>query len=263
MHDRRRDRPGRDVRGRTDLERDLSFDEMFDEPRVLDRSDPVADPIGEQVLERRPHALRSRPLAGVRRRSEPRVASPSEDVRVRRDLEPLRSGAVQRDDAGARELQRDLEGSFRLLHPVVADHVGLEPNDDAGLAFADGEAVQHRLDRAVPVAQPAGVLGGGEDDLRVTDALGGEVRTQLPRDSMEVVRLVQQIADAAVLVDEMEESIEAPRVVGLEGTGQRATVRVRELADRCRLDRALEVEVQLRLGEGAQVSHRPMVASRE
>ena len=87
-----------------------------DQLRILDRSNTVADPVGPQVLERLTNAGRPRPLARVRRGAKSGLARAPEEVRVRRDREPFRTGAVERHHAASDVTDRHVQRTFGELH---------------------------------------------------------------------------------------------------------------------------------------------------
>ena len=105
------------------------------------------------------------------------------------------------------------------------------------------------------------MLGRGEHHLGVSHALRREVLAELHADPAELVRLLQQVADVAVLIDEVLGSVEPPHVVGAErGRGCDAPA-FRELADGGDAHRAFQMDVELGFRQGDQITHRPMVAS--
>ena len=101
-------------------------------------------------------------------------------------------------------------------------------------------------------------------DTARADAVGAGHDTafaQLARDPAEVLEVVEQVAGGAVLLDEVVEVIERPPVRAESGRDREA-LPVGQVTDRVGPDRPLEVDVQLRLRQGSEVSHLPMVASR-
>ena len=64
-------RAGPDVRDRADVEDELAVAQLVDERRVLDRADPVAQPVGAERVERAADRRRARDLAGMWHRREP------------------------------------------------------------------------------------------------------------------------------------------------------------------------------------------------
>ena len=64
-------RPGGDVGGRADLERDPVLGEVLQQRGVLGGGRAVADPLGAEVAEGVPHRLGPGRLAGVRQAAQP------------------------------------------------------------------------------------------------------------------------------------------------------------------------------------------------
>ena len=257
----RRVHAGRDVGHGRDLERDAGRRELLDEARILDRAHAVTDPVGRVLRERLPDVLRSGPFPGVGDAPQPGVLRSSEHRRERGHRRPLAAGGVQRDDAAPRELQRDLERALGVLRSVVAHDVRADEDPDAVVAPARLQSVEHRLDRAVPVVEPGRVVARTEHRLRVADAVRGEVRAELLRDPSEVLRGRQERAGLDVVVDEVEEAVEAPPAIRTEPVRERGAAAFGQFTEGRDPHRSLQVDVELHLGEGAQVSHGPMVAS--
>jgi hypothetical protein len=185
----------------------------------------------------------------------------TDQIGVDTGLRALAAGTVDRDDPVAEELQGNLHGALCLLHPEIADDVGRQARHDPERTLSGAQPVQHGFDRTEPVADPRGVLSGREDDLRVPHALCRKVLTELVGDATEVLELSEQAAQHGVLLDEMEAVPERRPAVGSERLGHRTAVPVRQLTDGLGTQRALEVDVQLRLREPGKVSHAAMVAS--
>ena len=123
------------------------------------------------------------------------------------------------------------------------------------------QSVEHRLDRPEPVLQPCGVVRRAEDRFGVGNPRDREVGAELLGDAAEVLRPVQQSACLRVVLDEIEEPVETPGV-STEPVRQGSAAAIGELLQGLDPDRPLEVDVQLRLREGSEVSHLSMVASR-
>jgi hypothetical protein len=92
--------------------------------------------------------------------------------------------------------------------------------------------------------------GRGERDLRVPRALRRLVRAELAGDAGEVLRPAQAVPHHRVVVAELAE----PREHAAE-LGHRHPVRRGELAQGGPPDRALQMDVQMRLREAGQVTH--------
>ena len=104
------------------------------------------------------------------------------------------------------------------------------------------------------VAERGGVGRGGEDGFGITHAVGGEVGADLEAEPSEVVELRQQVAQGDVLLDEVEEAVEPPPV-GAEPGRRGHAVAIGELERGRDAHRTLEVDVQLDLGQRAQIPH--------
>jgi hypothetical protein len=120
----------------------------------------------------------------------------------------------------------------------------------AGLPL--GQAVQHRLQRHLQLAQPLPVSGGREADLRVTGPVPGLVGAELSRDPAEVLRPPQAASDQLVVFGELPEAGE-----GSTAVRDAHVVAGPDLAERSLPDRALQVHVQMGLGQQSQVTHGP------
>src|SRR4029079_2438506 len=79
------------------------------------------------------------------------------------------------------------------------------------------------------------------------------------REPAEIIEGGEQLAELEVVVDEVERPAERPAVEP-HAVGERGTVAIGELPERRGPGAPLDVEMQLHLREGTQVSHLPMVA---
>src|SRR4029079_13038994 len=220
----------------------------------------VRDPCGAHVLDPGGDVLGPGPFAGVRHAAEPGPRGLAEHPCEPLDAGALTSRAVQGHDAAAGVAHGDLERALRVVEAVVADDVGTELHVYAVITFTCGESVEHGLDRAEPVTvQPPRVIAGTEYRLRVRDTGRREVCKQLDREPAEVVERGEQLAELEVVVDEVERPAERP-AIGTHAVGERGPVAIGELPQGRGPGAPLDVEMQLHLGEGTQVSHLPMVA---
>jgi len=115
-----------------------------------------------------------------------------------------------------------------------------------------GQAGQHSLQGHLNLAQPLAVGGGGERDLRVPGPVRSLVGAELSRDPGEVLRPPQAVPDQLVVRGELAEAAE-----GTAPVGDGHPVAVADDAERVPPDRALEVDVQMGLGQQRQVTHGP------
>ena len=100
-----------------------------------------------------------------------------------------------------------------------------------------------------------------EHRFRVGNPREREVGAELFRDAAEIFGAAEERAGLGVVLDEVEEPIEPPGVAA-EPMGQGSAASIGELPQRLDPDRPLEVDVELCLRQGSEVSHLPMVASR-
>ena len=159
------------VAGGTAFEHDLTPRELLDQGRVLDGAHPVAD-AGHGQVERRPHALRTIPFAGVDCAAQTRLRGDGERRRevaggvvglVARQVEAhhVRVGAGGRV---ARHIQR-------MVHTEVAHRDQLDSRLDSMVSTSVVDAPGDR--GQVALAAQAGELSvvGGHDQLDVDRAL--------------------------------------------------------------------------------------------
>ena len=131
---------------------------------------------------------------------------------------------------------------------MVQDHLAFDLVP--GLPF--GQAGQHRFQGHLHLAQPLAVGGGGEADFRVTGPVRGLLGAELSRDPGEILRAPQAAPDQLVVGGELAEARE-----GTAAVGDAHAVAVTDLAERRPPDRALQVDVQMRLGQQRHVTHGP------
>src|SRR5438105_21729 len=109
--------PRAKVRCRTHIEDDPPVGELSDEPRVLNRPDPVPDAVSAKQLESGLDRIRAGRLTGVRNRAQPSIAGDGEGPNVGlRWVAGLETTQAQTDDAALAVLHRPpghLAGLFR------------------------------------------------------------------------------------------------------------------------------------------------------
>ena len=243
----RRHRAGAEVRDRADVEHDLPRRQLPDERRVLDGTDPVADPVRVERLERAPHRGRPDDLARVGHRREPFALRVAEDVRVRLRRELRLEPSEPDPGEPVRERISD-RGSGLVLREAAGDVRGerdLDPVQLAGLVGAVAEAGED----LVPGDAAADALRRGEDPLDVDRAVRGRLRCVVDDDLAEVVGLLERVRGQDPDLDEVRE---VPELVELSESlhcvgGERVVVPPRDLEQRLRPHRPLEVDVQLDL----------------
>jgi hypothetical protein len=248
----RGDDAGPQVAGRAELERHPRLGQERDQRRVLDRPDPVADPLRPEQSERLPDGLRPGRLAGVGDRVQTGGADPGEvGGEGRRRVADFVAAEPERDDA------------VRLVQPD--DPVdGAGDGGGAGFGVADAVGDPAHLDAEPPSVRPSGVHPGQhgveveaaladvrlrvEMDFQVADVLGRRVLAQLADDPGEVLRLPQRVADGDVALDEVGEVAEAEerREARLVGDRESDAVRRGQLEHGPWPDGPFEVEVELR-----------------
>src|SRR3954454_713386 len=246
-----------DVARRAALEHDAALGELGHERRVLDRPHAVADP-GDRQRERAADALGARPLAGVDAAPQP---GPGRD-RVGLGERPGRvAGLVARhleaDDVGVGALGGVAGDPDRRLDAEVPDAREEDPGLDAVLGAGGVDPRRDPVEvLGVGEADERRVVGGG-DELDIDRALGGAGAQVLVRD----VAVVRGGADHArghvVGLQEVEEV--APREAvgrGEDAVGDAQPVALGDPAHEVRRRGALEVDVQLGLGDHAGSARR-------
>src|SRR5688500_14295288 len=238
------------VAGGTALEHRAALRELRDQRGILDRSDPVRDPRDGQ-REGPAHGLRARVLARVDAAAEPGICGdfvgPRE--RTRREVR-LVAGELEADHVGVPVGRQPPRERLRVVDPVVAHGRGEDPRLDP--VVAPGVVDPGRdAPEVLLVAEPDRIrVAGGGDQLDVHAALGRARREVLVRDVAVVLRGADHARRHVVGGEEVQEIRPAERVVVREQTiGERDPVALGEPADERGRRRALEVDVQLRLGD--------------
>jgi hypothetical protein len=199
-----------------------------------------------------PDAVRADSLPGVMYQVQPCVPRGVDD----RSERPQGIGLVPSHADGdhpavrvARGQPERLPGAVDRAPPgVVQDHLAFDVVPGLPL----GQAGQHRLQGHLHLAQPLAVGGGGERDLRLPGPVRGLVGAELGRDPDEVLRPPQAVPDQRGVVGELAEVSELTAAVRDVDAVARA-----DLAERGPPDRALQVDVQVGLGQQRQVTHGP------
>ena len=234
--------------------RDPPIGQLAAQTGVVDGQRTVRDPL--RVHRERPPDLRgAAPLAGVDR--DPQPACPRglegarmiERVRVRR----LRSGEVPAGEALVDEPRRGL-GEDDVVGRVVGAEGGADEAD--GRAAAGRRRARPATDRRDPVGERQAardVQQRPPADLDVADVVGGLRGHQLGGDPLERLRVLHQ----------RDRQVEGAQQLGLVGAAlgrnERPVhpgpvrwgvdaARARQLEGRVHPDRAIEVQVKLRLG---------------
>src|SRR4051794_5723093 len=246
-----------DVARRAALEHDAALGELGHERRVLDRPHAVADP-GDRQRERAADALGARPLAGVDAAPQP---GPGRDRVGLGERSGRVAGLVARhleaDDVGVGALGGVAGDPDRRLDAEVPDAREEDPGLDAVLGAGGVDPRRDPVEvLGVGEADERRVVGGG-DELDIDRALGGAGAQVLVRD----VAVVRGGADHArghvVGLQEVEEV--APREAvgrGEDAVGDAQPVALGDPAHEVRRRGALEVDVQLGLGDHAGSARR-------
>src|SRR5581483_10846453 len=245
-----RDRAGPEVRERAHVEHRPARDRLADESVVLLDADPVPEPVGLQVLERAADARGAGHLARVRDRAEPERLRVGEDLLVRLGRElGLEAAETDADDAALAVPRAPVDGLTRLLEREAARDVGRQADLDAVQVLRLLRTVADALEDVLPGAAVPDALGGAEDPLEVDGAvprrLGRVVDDHLPV----VLFLLQRVRREDPDLDEVPEVGEPVELLQPfdRRRRQRVVVPPRDLEERVRADRPLEVDVQLDL----------------
>ena len=258
------------VRGRAHLERDPPVAHERREAPELDRAvladvdvvdepDAVAEALGATPLERLPDRRQPERLASVDRDVEVLPPDVLECVEVaRRAVALLGPRDVEPDDAGvppAHGALGDLDGSRCLAHRGDDDLHGDRATVGRRPVRADPEPLEVRLDHLVERQPTLGRKLRGVADLRIDDAVGGEVLCAFRRHPHDRVALLH---DADGVGERLEVELERlaigapadpPRELGRIGRGQPAVaVLGRQVDDRLGAEATVEVIVEERLG---------------
>src|SRR3954470_7023087 len=239
-----------DVAGRAALEDDPALGDLGDEPGVLDRPHAVPEP-GDRQVERGAAALGAGPLAGVDAAAEPGGGGDRVGLGERaRRVAGLVAGHLEADDVRVRARGGVAGDPQRLLDAEVADAREEDPRLDAvtGAGVVDpgrdpGEVV------LVREADERGVVGRG-DQLDVDRALRGARGEVLGGDVAVVLGGADDARRHVVGLQEVEEVAPGEAVGAREdAVWHPEPVALGDPADEVRGRGALEVDVQLRLGD--------------
>jgi hypothetical protein len=245
-----------DIRGRAHFQGNGPLPDVFHQRRVIQRPDPMPEPLGVADRDRLPDALRPANLAGMMHQVQARVLGGIENLGERPDGVGLVAGHADADHTVICVSRGQPEGAPGPVHRpppgMVEDHLAF----DAMLGLPLGQAGQHRLQGHLQVAKPFPVGGSGEGDLGVAGALRGFVGAEFSRDPGEVLRPAQAVPDQRVVVGERAEAGVADRAV-TRVAGDGHAVAGGDLAESGRPDRALQVNMQMGLGQEGQIAHGP------
>ncbi len=204
---------------------------------------------GCSVFERTPHRLRTRQLTRVGSGEQAGVLGDGERLGVGLGRpDGLVVGETERHDpaVGARRRQARLLDRHRRLDGAVGrEH---EPDPDAQLLAGRVEGVEHHVDDRLVLPEAVAVVRRVERRLHPHRAVEHAVLHDLEDEPREVVGGQQHLARRHVGLGEGAERAVAPDL------GDRDPGGVGELGQRRRPHRALEVDVEVTLGQSAQVS---------
>ncbi len=253
----------------TDGQRDLLGRQPLDEPVIFQATHAVIDAPRLQHVERLPDVLGRTLLAGVRH------ARQAQQAGLREDPGELggRVADLGRVEADRRQMVGERAGLLQRLQRLFLAAVAQEAQDQARRdaepcpAFVEGAADPRAAGLEGDAAPGMGLRV--EEDLGVAHALAGRLRQIGQR---EVVEVPLGEEHGAVGVVDVEERLQVFEDIGPTegvhvGVGQRHAVAAGQLEGELRLERALNVHVQLRLGkapyEGVRlrVSHGPAMVA--
>ena len=259
----RGDDAGAEVRERADVEDGAAAGELRDEAGVLDRADPVAQPVGAERLERAAHRRGAGDLAGVRHRAEAERARERERgrVRLRRELrlEPAEPDPDDAPVAVPRRVPHDLLAPARRVDAAV--DVRRQPHLDAVQLARLLGAVAVAAEDLVPVDAARDALGRAEDRLEVDGAVRRPPRRRSRRPSGGSRRAVCSAFVVRIQTSMKWREVAEP-VERLEVVGERVVVPLRDRAQRVGPHRPLEVDVQLDLRLRRSAGHRTQGTAR-
>jgi hypothetical protein len=220
----------------------------------------VPDTGGLQIVQAVAHAARSRQLAAVRRGQQPAVAGDREGaVEVPCESAAFVVGEPEPHDAAVPEADGEPRERTRVegvLHPVRRDQ---QPHAETGVPCRALHRVQDDLQRRDQTAQPGRVGRGVHLDLQPARTIAHVLLRGLANQSPDVLRFPQTGACDVVQPLEAEPAplIRRPQLGGLAAAQRRRQVHavlVGELQQRGRTHRTREVQMQMGLGQGAQIS---------
>ena len=220
---------------------------------VVEEAEAVVDALHAQHLDRDADVLGRPVLAGVQRAVQPGLLGGGEGGGeggvVDAPLHGVAADAEQQLAVAAGREGDHLLGVGRARGLVeVEDHPAGDVEVGVGVADTCRQPLPDRLDRDAELQGEA----GGEEHLPVPHAGGHAVLARLVGDAVEVVGGDQAPADDLVDAEELVEVGEAEQL-GRIGDGQGHAVLRRQLGDGGGPGGALDVAVQLDLGEAAEV----------
>jgi hypothetical protein len=174
---------------------------------------------------------------------------------VLRRVVVLRAGEVEADDAAALVGDGELRHLQRVLGGHVADPADDDVRLDAVLLLGLPQSLEHALDDGGQLEAATGVEHGRVADLHVADVLARRVLGELVRDAPQRVlglhhaqsdvEGLEVLDERAAVLAEVHDGAQALCVTG----GQVHPLVLAELEDRRETERAVEVDVEIRLGE--------------
>ncbi len=239
------------IGSRADLQRDAAGCDLSREHVVVQDPDPVAQTLraaGRNGLADAVRACRLSRVVDNVQSGRPRCL----EYRCERVARiGLVSGQADRDHPIARMRLGQSQRCPGPLHRPAARVVQQQPGRQAVLGPALRQAVHHRSQRHLDVAEPLAVRGRGERHLRVGGALGHLVGAVLDGYPVEVLVGQQAVADQLVRREERCRIGDRGFLRNPEAPGRS------HLGQGLRPDRALQVHVQVRLRQGQQITHLP------
>ena len=236
------------IRDRADVEDDAPVGQLPEQPRILDRPDPVPDATGAERVERAADRARPRVLAGMRNRGEAFGAGELERgcIRLRRML-GLGPAEPHPDDASVAVLDREPDDLQRLFEAVDARDIRRQADlDPIPLARLDGTVADAGEDHVAVEPSPEAER---EDRLQIDGAVMDGFGRVVDNDLPEVLLVLEcarrqhedldEVGEVAVLV----ERAEAFDRIGRQGVAVASC----DFEQRLRTHRPLEVDVELDL----------------
>ncbi len=180
--------PQAHVRGRAHLQGHPPVRDLLHQAGILDRPDPMPDPVGPQRFQALPYARRAHQFATVRIGEQPGpVGDPERALEVVRPAAPLVVGQPEPDHPAPRVAAREPGqrlGVQRMARPVRCDdHTDADPGGRGGLP----DRVQDQFHGRSQPAEPVRVAGRVHLDLQPARALGRLVLGGLAHQPPQVV----------------------------------------------------------------------------
>ena len=221
----------------------------------------VIDALDPQYVDRLPDIVGRALLAGMGHQAEPRVPGPLEDAgEVPRGMADLRGIEADADDP-ILVVKGEIEGRLRvgLVEMAQEAHDEMARDAEVALRFVEGalQPVDHRPERDPALEMSLGI----EEDLDMAQTLApdlGEIG------GGEIVEILLGPQHRHALIVEIEEILQPGEIVGLaerrDGqVGQSETIAGGEPEHELRLEAALDMDMQLALGqpsdEACQIAH--------